>query len=220
MAAAGFLDKSVLLGFCFRTDPHHARCRDYLEDEKDHYITEEIDDAFERNRKRMTESHADAIELHVKDLRDSPHSGPLGIHDLEDIRENVLYHGNDVSDFLERWYDETVDSGITISELEHRLRYLARDIERIAYQRKEEFDDLVLLWERADDYPDVKTALSEMSAEDMFVCVDAHDVAVHLGEPTELATADESDFFENGREKLILDNTALDAIVGLSAASR
>lgn len=219
MTEAGFLDKSVLLGFCFRTDPHHARCRDYLEGEKDYYITEEIDDAFERNRKRMTQSHADAIQLHLKDIRDSPHSGPLGTNDLDDIRENVLFDGNEVAEFLDRWYAQTVDSGITASELEDRLRYLARDIERMAYQRKTDFDELVILWEREDDYPDVKSVLSEMSAEDMFVCVDAHDVAVHLDVATELATADESDFIENGRTELILDNTALDAIVGLSVAS-
>jgi len=130
-----------------------------------------------------------------------------------------LYEGNAVSDFLDRWYAQSVDSGITATELEDRLRYLARDIERMAYQRKSDFDELVILWKREDDYPDVKTVLSGMSAEDMFVCVDAHDVAVHLDVATELATADESDFIENDREELILDNTALDAIVGLSVAS-
>lgn len=216
MTEAGFLDKSILLGFCFRTDPHHARCREYLEEGKDYYITEEIDDAFERNRERMTQEHADAIRLHIKDIRDSPHGGLLGSNDLQDIRENVLFEGNEVSEFLDRWYGESVESGITTSELEDRLRYLARDIERRAYQRKAEFDEIVVLWEREDGYPEVKSALSEMSAEDMFVCVDAHDVAVHIDEATELATADESDFIEDGREELILEHTALDAIVGLS----
>lgn len=216
MTEAGFLDKSVLLGFCFRTDPHHARCREYLEREKEYYITEEIDEAFERNRERMTQDHADAIRLHVKDIRDAPYSGPLGSNDLAEIRENVLFEGNEVSEFLERWYTETVESGITASELEDRLRYLARDIERRAYRRRSEFDEIVIMWEREDEYPDVKDVLSEMSAEDMFVCVDAHDVAIHLDEETELATADESDFIENGREALILEHTALDAIVGLS----
>jgi hypothetical protein len=53
-----------------------------------------------------------------------------------------------------------------------------------------------------------------MSAEDMFVCVDAHDLATHLDTETGLATAD-SDFIEGGREKLILETTALAAIVDL-----
>ena len=215
MSDAGFLDKGVLLGFCFRTDPHHARCRDYLESDVVPYITEEIDEAFERNRKRMTQDHADAIRLHVKDLRDSPHAGPLGRDDLRDIRENVLFGGNQASEFLERWYESQVNSGITASELQDRLRYLAREIERRAYQRKEEFDDLVTMWVREDDYPEVKNALSGMSAEDMFVCVDAHDLAVHQEPETELATTD-SDFIEDGREELILETTALAAIVELS----
>lgn len=214
MCDAGFLDKGVLLGFCFRTDPHHARCRNYLESGVTPYITEEIEEAFERNRKRMTQDHADAIRLHVKDLRDSPHEGPLGRGDLRDIRENVLFAGNQVSEFLKRWYESQVQSGITFSELQDRLRYLARDIERRAYQRKEEFDDLVTVWDREDDYPEVKNALSEMSAEDMFVCVDGHDLAVHLEVETELATTD-SDFLEDGREGLILETTAIAAIVDL-----
>jgi len=220
MSETGFLDKSVLLGFCFRTDPHHALCREYLEADKEYYITEEIDRAFETNRERMTQNHSQSITLHIKDIRDSPHSGPLGMDDLQDIRENVLFSGNNVAEFLERWYELSVESGITASELEDRLRYFARDIERQAYRRKEEFDTLVTMWEREDDYPEVKEALSVMSAEDMFVCVDAHDVAVHLDSTTELATADESDFIENGRETLILDNTALDEIVGLSVTGR
>jgi len=215
MSDAGFLDKGVLLGFCFRTDPHHARCREYLESDVDPYITEEIDDAFERNRKRMEEDHTDAIRLHVKDLRDSPHEGVLGREDLRDIRENVLFEGNQVSEFLDRWYDSQTDSGITASELQDRLRYLARDIERRAYQRKEEFDDFVTTWDREDDYPEVRSALSEMSAEDMFVCVDGHDLAVYLEVETELATTD-SDFVQEGREELILETTALVTIVDLS----
>jgi hypothetical protein len=217
MPESAFLDKSVLLAFCFRTDPHHAICRNYLENEKDYYITEEIDDAFDRNRDRMTRDHADAIRLHIKDIRDSPHNGPLGSSDLRDIRENVLFDGNAVSEFLDRWYAGSVENGITVSELEDRLRYLSRDIERLAYKRKNEFDELVIMWIREDEYPDVADALSVMSAEDMFVCIDAHDLAVNLDSGTELATADESDFIENGRESLILDNTELDAIIGLSA---
>lgn len=215
MADAGFLDKGVLLGFCFRSDPHHARCRDYLETDVIPYITEEINEAFERNRKRMTQDHADAIRLHVKDLLHTRHEGPLGREDLQNIQENVLFEGNEVSEFLERWCRSQVDSGLTVSELQDRLRYLARDIERRAYQRKEEFDDLVTMWDREYDYPEVTNALSEMSAEDMYVCVDAHDLAVQLEDVTEPATTD-SDFIEGGREELILETTALTAIVELS----
>lgn len=217
MNVPSFLDKGVLLGFCFRTDPHHSRCRDYLESDVKPHITEEIDESFERNRKRMTEDHTDAIRLHVKDLRESHHHGVLGEDDLENIRQNVLFKGNQLSEFLDRWYNSQVNSGITLSEVQDRLRYLARDIERRAYRRKEEFDTLVILWEREDEYPEVENKLPDMSVEDMFVCIDAHDLAVRKEADAELATTDKSDFIESGRKERILEATALEGIVNLGA---
>lgn len=217
MSRPAFLDKGVLLGFCFTVDTHHRPCLKYLtQDGVEPYVTGEIDSAFDRNKSRLSRRYHDNILNHVSRLTKSNFEGEVGPMELQKIRKKLLDQGNNAFHFLEYYYREVAPSVTSIYELKTQLRDLARDIEQLSLTRKQEFDELVHEWEREDEYPDVEEALSEIKGEDMWVCIDAHDLAVNKEDETELATTDPKDMVKNGREDLILENTSISQIIDLA----
>jgi len=217
MSRSAFLDKGILLGFCFTVDTHHRPCLKYLTQEGiEPYITEEIDAAFERNKSRLSTRYQEHILNHVSQLTKSNFEGEVGPMELRKIRKGLLDPGNNAFHFLEYYYREIAPNVTSVYELKNQLRDLARDIEQLSLDRKEEFDELVQEWERGGEYPDVEKALSEIEGEDMWVCIDAHDLAVNKENETELATTDPKDMVDNGREDLILKNTSISKIIDLA----
>ena len=62
MADQAFLDKGVLLGYCFFTDTHHVVCKDYIESSAaDFYATKQVEDIFNKKKDSIIESHRQAI---------------------------------------------------------------------------------------------------------------------------------------------------------------
>jgi len=133
MPDASFLDTGVVLGFCFRDDAHHHRCRRYLDD--------------------------------------------------HDFRLFVSDHV--VSEYLNR---ET----------------LMEEVE---------------VWERDEEYSTIDDELSAIPWDDRRICLDAHDVVVVTGLPTELATTNPTDLVGDGYRELILDATSIEDVVSLASRS-
>lgn len=214
-----FLDKGILLGFCFRPDPHHRPCAEYLyQDDLSSFITDQIDQIFRLKKRELADKHETNILKHVSELERSKYDGQLGPMELKEIRRDVLDTRSDTYDFLEYYYSNELPQIISMYELKEQLRELARSMRSLALGRKEEFDEIVNLWVREDEYPEVEDGLQEIreaKEEDMWVCVDAHDLAVRKSGETELGTTDFQDFIRDGRRELILDVTALDDVVGI-----
>lgn len=219
MTGSAFLDKGVLLGYCFTVETHHVKCRNYLEEEDlDFYVTEKVDAIFDKKKEDLTDRYSAGILDHVAELTKKGYQGEIGPQELKRIRQNIQYE-NDSRRFLEHWYINEAPSIISAYELKSRLRDLARDIDKIAVDRKNEFDELVDVWERDNDHEDIHDGLTEIrddKEEDFWICISAHDLANNLDGHTELATTDLSDLGNDGRKQLICDITALDDVVPLA----
>ena len=136
--------------------------------------------------------------------------------DINRIKTKILYRGNSAHDALIRFYEDTLPQFIQYQELIEKLEKLERDIDQLAIKRKQEFDSMVDMWEQKDNHDDVRTELSTMHEPDLTICVEAHDLAVHLADPTEIAPINPNDFVKSGRRDLILENTACSEIRDLT----
>lgn len=223
MGNSSFLDKGLLLGFCFTVDVHHVKCRQYLDNPGlDFYITEEVERAFNDNKKRMVEDHRKELLKHVQRLEKSDFNGRLGPMELQSIRDDLITKRSYPNSwrYLRDYYDEL--NIISVREIQEELREIARQIEAQAEERRQEFTGFIHIWERADEYPGVEDNLEEIrvaKAEDFWICIDAHDLAVRTDGQTELATTDLNDFIRGGRRDLILDSTEIDSIEEVAVAS-
>lgn len=219
MAESAFLDRGVVLGYCFTVKQQHRVCREYLaQDAKEFYVTQEVESIYDQKKRELTEKYSDKIRNHGADLTRSKFDGELGPMELKEITNRIV-PGSGASGFLEEWYIREVPQIISMYRLKQRLRDLARDIERLAEERKDEFDDQVALWERERDYPNIRDQLEEIEKEkeeDVWICIDAHDLATRTDGYTELATTDLSDFIRGGRKRLILESTDLDEVVPIA----
>ncbi|GCF13232.1 hypothetical protein Harman_11670 [Haloarcula mannanilytica] len=210
-----FLDNGLVIAYCFTIHEFHPECDEYIEDsDSDLYITQEIDTIFNKKKSDISRELSTDILEHQADIKRGNFPDQLGPTDLKDCQK-MIHSKNDARRFLLNWYSEEVGSFVRKHELTERLRDLANDIESRAEKRKSDFDDYVGIWARSEDYPDVQDALKqikESKEEDMWVCIDAHDLAVNTDGETVLATTDANDFINNGRRDLILDSTAIDEI--------
>lgn len=224
MGRLSFLDKGILLGYCFTVDIHHRKCANYLDDDElEFFITEDIEEAFERNISRIVEDHRGEILDHVRQLKQSDFSGELGPMELKSIRTQQISKGRFPNGwrYLQDFYNQK--NLISVGELEFELREMARQIESKAKSRKNRFDGLITMWERETGYPEVESALEELrddDAEDFWVCVDAHDLGARTDDETELATTNPRDFIRSGRRELIIENTEIDDVVEVAVVSR
>lgn len=214
-----FLDNSVVLGYCFTVHRFHPECESYIEQSGvDPYITQDINRIYEHKTADLIKEYSTDILQHQANLKRGDFPDQLGPTDIRDARR-MIHQQNSARRFLLNWYDNEVPQFINKYELTERLRSLAEDIEQNASDKKAEFDRKVNLWDRDDKYQSVQEELEEIrqeKEEDMWVCIDAHDLAVKTSNSTtELATCDISDFIRNGRRDLILQATQIDDVVGL-----
>lgn len=220
MSTAAFLDTGVVLGFCFRDDDHHFRCKQYLDDiERSLYISDNVESEYLGRKPNLAEEVADGVFEHIDRLRSSSYEGQLDSMDTSQIRQNLIPLGNNASTTLNEFYKSEVPNFILLDELEDRLRDLARDIEQNANENMDWLLDRTVIWCRENTYPDIVEELLEIPEDDREICLDAHDVVVVNGNSTELATTNPTDFVDGGYRELILEHTYLDDVVSLAVRS-
>ena len=220
MPDASFLDTGVVLGFCFRDDAHYHRCRRYLDDHdfrlfvSDHVVSEYL-----HREPTLAEEIADGIFNHIDRLRDSEFEGQLDSMDTSQIRQHLIAGHNAASTTLHAFYRDEVPNYIQVDALIQRLRDLARDIEGNAIENRETLMEEVEIWERDEEYSTIDDELSAIPWDDRRICLDAHDVVVVTGLPTELATTNPTDLVGDGYRELILDATSIEDVVSLASRS-
>jgi predicted nucleic acid-binding protein len=220
MPDASFLDTGVVLGFCFRDDAHHYRCRQYLDDHdfaiyvSDHVVSEHL------NRETtLAEEIADGIFDHIDRLRNSEFEGQLDSMDTSRIRQDLIGGHNTAGTTLHAFYRDEVPNFIHLDDIIGRLRDLARDIEGSAIENRETLFEQAEVWERDEEYADIDDELSAIPWDDRRICLDAHDVAVATGHLTELATTNPTDLVDDGYRELILEHTSIEDVVSLANRS-
>jgi len=221
MVEASFLDTGVVLGFCFRDDKHHQRCKGYLkDDEVTLYFSDHVESEYLNRHPDLAEEITDGIYEHIDRLRDSDYGGQLDSMDTSQIRQNLIARGNDASTTLHAFYQEQVPNFIQFEEVVSRLRDLARDIEQNAHENRTWLLERVEeVWEREEEYSDIDDELSEIPWDDRRICLDAHDVAEETEYLTELATTNPTDLVDEGYRVLILNQTSLEDVVSLANRS-
>ena len=189
MPTNAFLDKGIVLGYCFFVDPQFKKCNDYVHSgSKDFFATKQVEDIYGKKKSELVERHRSAVLRHVAELK-SDHAGRLSESDIDDIRSGIDRRDNPSWRFLEDFYEGR--QGEHVGEVEKRLRRLVTEIERRAEERKQTLYRSLHGWIRIDSYPDLHGELSELKRddkEDFYIVLDAHDVAVHLDGEIELAT--------------------------------
>jgi hypothetical protein len=220
MPDASFLDTGVVLGFCFRDDSHHHKCRQYLEDHDFAlYISNHVESEYLNREPSLAEEIADGVLDHVSRLRRSDYEGQLDSMDTSQIRQNLIRGGNKAGRTLNTFYQDEVPNFIQLDDLVERLRDLARDIEQNAIENRVQLVEQAEIWKRDEDYPDIDEALAEIPWDDRRICLDAHDVAEETGHVTELATTNPTDLVDDGYRELILEQTTLEDVVSLAVRS-
>lgn len=221
---SAFLDNGVVLAYCIVCHQFHPECDEFIEEsELDICITEDINSIYEKKKEEVINELSTDILEHQADIKRGDFLEQLGPTDLRDVA-NMIHSSNDARRFLLNWYEDEIDQFINKYELTERLRNLAGDIEQRAQERKSQFDSHTGKWERnsGKDYPDIQDELDEIresKVEDMWVCIDAHDLAVSLEDRTIIATTDLNDFIRGGRRELIIDATAIDDVVQVTNIS-
>lgn len=220
MAEASFLDTGVVLGFCFRDDTHHHRCRQYLEDhEYSLYISDHVESEYLNREPSLAEEIADGVLDHVFRLRNSTYEGQLDSMDTSNIRQNLISGNNEAKRSLHEFYRNRVPNFVQFEELLDRLRTLARDIEQSAVENRNQLIEQTEIWAREKEYAEIKESLSEIPKDDRRICLDAHDVVEQTEEATELATVNPQDLVDQGYRELLLNTTEIEEVVSLAVRS-
>lgn len=220
MPAASFLDTGVVLGFCFRDDTHHYRCREYLQEIDDAlYISDHVEAEFLNREPDLAEEISNGILDHASRLKSSDYEGQLDSMDTSNVRQNLIAGDNPAGTTLHEFYREQLPNFILLEELDERLRDLARDIEQLAMENREWLLERTVMWSRDDEYSDIDEAISSIPWDDRRICLDAHDVVEETGMTTELATTNPKHLVDEGRRQLILEETSLDDVVSLANRS-
>ena len=213
MADNAFLDKGIVLGYCFYTDTHHVRCRDYIEDNDiDFYGTKQIEEIFQKAKDHIIKRHRRAIIEFVRRLK-KEYSGTLTQDDITEIQDSIDRYDNSAWRYLLDFFDNK--SGEQVYPVSKKLRQLARDLEQLATERNDEIQSKILGWIRFAEYSELRDDLSslfERDEEDYWIAVDAHDLALGVDGVTELATNNPSDFDDETVREEILEHTAIDEI--------
>lgn len=217
MTDASFLDTGVVLGFCFRDDTHHHRCRQYLDNHDfELFISDHVRSEYLNREPSLADEIADGVFAHIKQLRDSEFEGQLDSMDTSRIRQNLIRNDNTAGTTLHAFYRNELPNFIQFDEIINRLRNLARDIEQNAVENRSELMQQVQVWERDEDYPDIDENLTDLPWDDRRICIDAHDVATLTDYLTELATTNPTDLVDDGYREMILEETAIQDVVSLA----
>jgi hypothetical protein len=220
MSEASFLDTGVVLGFCFRDDSHHHRCRQYLEgNDFALYISDHVESEYLNREPSLAEEIADGVFAHINRVQGSKFEGQLDSMDTSRLRQDFISGRNAAGTTLHAFYKNEVPNFIQVGELIDRLRDLARDIEQNAIENRRYLEEQAEIWERDEEYADIDQALSQIPWDDRRICLDAHDVAEESDHTTELATVNPTDLVDDGYRELILENTTLEDVVSLANRS-
>lgn len=213
MADNAFLDKGVLLGYCFYTDTHHIRCREYIEaTDADLYATKQVQDIFDKAKDRIIQDHRRAITDFIRWVKQE-YSGTLSEPDITEIQEAIDRGENPAWRYLLDYFEGK--SRKELYPVLKDLRQVTRDIEQLAEERNAAIQSKIFGWIRLTDYPELEDdlrALYERDEEDYWIAVDAHDVGLIIDGTTELATNNPSDFDDDAVREAILEHTAIDEI--------
>ncbi|WP_311171770.1 hypothetical protein [Halobellus ordinarius] len=213
MADSAFLDKGIILGYCFYTDTHYVKCKDYIEStDAELYATKQVEDIFQRKKDNIIKKHRRAITDFIRWVKQE-YSGNLNSEDIAEIQKNINREENPVWRYLLDYFEDK--SGKEVYPVTKNLRQIARDLEQLAEERNEELQPKVLGWIRLASYPELKDNLSsifEKDEEDYWIAVDAHDLGCNVDGTTELATNNPSDFDDDAVRDEILTHTAIDEI--------
>lgn len=213
MADNAFLDKGIILGYCFYTDTHHIRCREYIEStDTEFYATKQVEDIFQNAKDHIIRKHRRAISVFIRWVTQE-FTGTLTAEDVTEIQNHVDRRENPAWRYLIDYF--TDKSGEDVYPVCKKLRQIARDIEQLAEERNEELQPKILGWIRFESYPELKDnlrSLFEKDEEDYWIAVDAHDLALNVDGTTELATNNPSDFDDETVREGILTYTAIDEI--------
>lgn len=220
MSHASFLDTGVVLGFCFRDDSHHHRCRQYLDGHDfELFVSDHVVSEYLNREPSLADEIAEGIFNHIGRLRGSGFEGQLDSMDTSRIRQDLIASHNEAGATLHAFYRNEVPNFIHLDRLIERLRDLARDIEQNAIENRKALMEQVDVWERDEEYSDIDDELSEIPWDDRRICLDAHDVAEVTDYLTELATTNPTDLVDNGYRTLILEQTSLEDVVSLANRS-
>lgn len=213
MADSAFLDKGIILGYCFYTDAHHVRCRDYIESTNaELYATKQVEDIFRKAKDAIIKKHRRAITDFIRWMKQE-YSGTLTSQDIAEIQSHIDRGENPAWRYLLDYFGEK--SGEEVYLVSKNLRQIVRDLEQMAEERNEELQSKMLGWIRFANYPELKDELSSLfgkDVEDYWIAIDAHDLALNLDGTTELATNNPSDFDDDAVREEILTYTAIDEI--------
>lgn len=218
MSVNAFLDKGVVLGYCFLVDPAAKECRRYvLTEGKQLYVTEHVERVFERKRDDILERQRDGVLSHCRELR-TGYSGMLSEEDITQLRTEIDRYENDAWRYLEDYYGGK--AGESVKAIDRELRGLVRQLEKLAKRRREELYGRLINWLRVQDYSgdeyDLHSRLSGLKSEDRTddfqIVLDAHDVGVVCDGPTELATNNPKEFADDAYGEQILTHTKIDRI--------
>jgi len=215
MEENSFLDKSILVGFCFPIDTHHEKCRSHLsETERVLYATKNVDGIYDRRKTEFARRHRRAVKSHVRDLTASDLSGMIGKEEIDEIRLNILSSDSDAYRYLKDYYKKYLESQseMTLHEMKKELSEIVREYETIISDRKGEWDEMVKMWECERSHPRLDDALSELKEneeEDFDITVEAHDLAAATRGTTQLVTSNPSDFALDQYGRKILEETEI-----------
>lgn len=215
MTAAGFLDTGVLIGYCFTVDKHHDPCASYVSKRSLLFTSETVETEYRATKQSASTRYSDAVRQHLSDVKRSDLEGELDPMDINRLQTEILDRRNELHAVLAEFYEQ-LGQFVQYRDLISKLQALERDIDTLAVQRKAELDEMVDHWEPKDEYPEIRAKL-DLHEPDLTICIDGHDLAVHLSDETELATANPTDFVYEGRREHIMEHTAYDDIVDLSA---
>lgn len=220
MAEASLLDTGVVLGFCFRDDGHHYRCKQYLEDhEFSIYISDHVESEYLNRKPSLAEEISDGIFSHISDLKRSEYEGQLDSMDFAQIRQSMISDRNEAAASLREFYQNELQNFAQVEQVTSRLRDLARDIEQLAEENQTWLLQRAEVWERENDYSEIDNALGTIPWDDRRICLDAHDVVEQTGLETELATTNPRDLTEDGAKDLILAESSIEDIIDLAVRS-
>lgn len=214
MADNAFLDKSIILGYVFLSDPHHIVCREYIDtEETDFYATQEVMDIYHRRRENFIKEHQEAVLRHTQYVTRN-FEGELTTRDIDEIRANIDRMTNPAWRYLEDFYSGRVgDSTYSVTK---NLRDTIRDLERRADSRHKSITDRIFGWIRFSTYSELQEQLQILvdrgEEEDVRIILDAHDVASYVDGSTELTTANPKDFDDPEVKAVIDEHTNIDHI--------
>lgn len=223
MIENSFLDTGVILAYCFTLDKHFNKVKRYIQSnhsEYSFYYSKTVEGEFAHRKIGLNRELSRQVLDHRKQVASSNYQGLLDQMDIREIRKKYLNRGSDVFNSLANWYDN-LPMTILKDELVDRLDKLAQQMEANAIQRKDNIDKMAEIWEPDEDvrklYSKTWGTLSDIPKDDRIICLEAHDLAHSTESPTEFATVNPKDFFDDGMEDAIRSETDISSIEPLAS---